>query len=346
MSPTKMTAAQILAIPVTAPERFFTSPDTVSAEKRALAKIWHPDLNGDSEESKKVFAHINAIADKAEEKVAAGSWKAAGVLEFRAFDGSRKRLRFLKQRDFELGTMVYGRGAVSFVLKSDFADLFHTAKKRISGLTYASPKMEQEISRYMPKIKADFETDDQRFVMVIEKTPDLFLLEDVRVAAGGRIDPKHVAWILNSVYNICSYLQFAGVSHNAIAADTIFISPKFHSSVLAGGWWYAAETGRHLNALPSLTHRLAPPAAIREKKADPSIDTTMVKVLGRYLLGDVSGMNLKAIGVPAPMIEFLRKPAGQRAYQEYAAWGAALKASFGDRRFVEMDITESDIYKD
>jgi hypothetical protein len=100
------------------------------------------------------------------------------------------------------------------------------------------------MERYMPRKRADFEARDGTMVLVIEKTPDVYRLRDLISALGGSIEPKHVAWMMNTVLNIACYLERAGLTHNAITPDSYFVSPKYHSGLLLGDWWFAAKAGQ------------------------------------------------------------------------------------------------------
>ena len=151
--------------------------------------------------------------------------------------------------------------------------------------------MKDEIKRFLPEIHSELVTAD-RFVMVIKKTPDMLLLRDVITHFGGKLDPKHVAWVVSRIYNLTCYLKYAGIVHSGISLDSYFISPEFHSGALLGDWWYATETGKKLTALPGITASFCPNDVLKAKLADEKIDLEMTRVVGRELLGDIIGSKL------------------------------------------------------
>lgn len=343
----ELSATFILAIPLSEPERLFTgAKDQAKAEYRELIKQWHPDRTA-SAEAMDVAAHINRLYDTALIKIEAGSWHAPGHLLLKGTDGKTRRIRYRKKHAFELGEMFYGDTAIIWLVRIEYADLFENARRMIDGLHYRDQAMKAEIARYMPQVRTVFETIDG-FAMVLNKTPDTFLLRDILDALNGKIDAKHVAWMQSSIHNIACYLDYAGLTHNAISPDTMFVSPKYHSCSLLGGWWYSAKAGSRLNALPPPAHAIAPPDVLKAKRADPKLDLTLIRAMGRELLGDRSGMTLiESKAAPRPMIDFLRQPTTGLAQRDYALWrDPTLTKSFGARRFVELAISPSDIFKD
>ena len=54
----------------------------------------------------------------------------------------------------------------------------------------------------------------------------------------------------------------------------------------------------------------------------------------------------RAGAAPAPMIDWLRLPASNDPIEDYRTWRTrVLPDSFGARRFVELPLTQSDIYR-
>lgn len=333
-----MNADKILAIPVTEPERLFSSPDAYKDEFRALAKKWHPDAGGHAD----VFDRIAKLYDAAAAKVTKGEWHTPGLLMVHTSKGKDVKIRYLKKHATETGEMFISRTMVTHATRNDFADVVHSAKKIIGGFTYASDRMRKEISRYLPVVSRAFDAGDVQY-MIMDKTPDLILLRDVINHYGGKIDPKHAAWIISSMLNLACYFEYAGLVHNAIGPDTYFISPPHHSGVLLGGWWYACKEGAKMVALPARTTRVMPVDILTKKKAEHRTDLTLIRAAGREMLGDPVGTRLD--GVPKAMSQWLRYASSGSALKDYEEWGKVLTESFGPRRFTEMKIEASDIYR-
>lgn len=343
-----MTAAQILAIPENKAGWLFLNQMKLDEDRKALIMHWHPDKSSDPKATE-VSAHINRLYDIAKKAIAAGDELPWGGLVLKSTDGRTFRLRFGKHHKFELGDIYYGATAVAFVISNEYADLFENSDRRLRAIRYPTTKMREEFDRVLPHYKARFETDDKKCVLVLEKTPDVFMLRDILDFCGGTMDPKHVAWIMNCLYNLACFLSHPinNATFNAWTLDTVFVSPEHHSCMLYGGWWYAKSRGSKISVLPARAAALITPTMRAKKEADISLDLTMIKAIGRELLGDVTGMTfVHRTDVPKPMLNFLRAPTSGVAVTDYSTWGGKiLPESFGKRRFVPLEVKASDIFK-
>jgi hypothetical protein len=337
-----LSAAQILAI--TTPELMFTGDvDLAKREYQKLASAWHPDKN--SMADPKVLAHINVLYDQAVAKLDRGEWEIPGHLFINTVAGKTFRIKYRSKHEIDVGDMYISDNYVFFSVLKENDDLYAIAKKRINGFKYANDKMKEEVSKLLPKIHEEHETADRR-IMVLKKTPDVFLLRDVLNYFNGKIEPKHVAWMVSRLYNLSCYLKYSGIVHSGISIDSVFISPEFHSALLLGDWWYSTNEGSKLVALPSISSAMIPVDIIKGKKSTYKIDLELVKSVGRHLLGDIVGSKLLMDkDIPKPLLNWLRSPSKNDAFEEYDIWQSkVLIDSFGKRRFVELNVTADEIY--
>lgn len=335
-------AAEILAI--IHPEQLFTGDkDTASKEYRKLCSQWHTDRNPDADPA--VIAHINVLYDHAVAKLDKGEWEIPGELLIETTDGKTFKFKYKSKRENDVGVTYVSDNFVMFFVTKDNADLYAIAKKQISGLRYANDKMREEMEKFLPKIHAEHETTDH-YIMVMKKTPDVFLLRDVLDFFDGKMDPKHAAWIISRLYNICCYLKYAGIVHAGISIDSVFISPQHHSAILMGNWWFSAKAESKMIALPAFTAKMINPDIITEKKAISKIDLEMVKAVGRLLLGDAHGSKLLMDKtIPASLITWLRTSTKGDAFADYDTWqNTVLIESFGKRKFVKLEVDANKIY--
>lgn len=339
-----LTADDILAIPVDKPELLFTADEDVAkAEYRKLVSSWHPDQNPMVDED--IMAHVNVVYNLAVFRLATDSWVTPGVVVFKTSDGKKFQLKYRATRSFELGDIYVGDNLVAYSLYKDNEDLYNNARKIIKNFRYANDKMKAEMKKLLPEIHSELVTDE-RLVMLIKKTPDQLLLSDVLAHFSGAMDPKHVAWMISRLYNICCYLQYSKLVHAGITTDSCLISPEFHTVSLLGGWWYAGEAGKKLNALPGVAVEFAPDDVIDEGVSDPKIDLELVHATARQLLGDIIGSKLLMNkNIPPSLITWLRSPSKGNAIEEYRTWyDKAVIDAFGPRRFIELKLTADDIY--
>lgn len=329
------------------PGALFTgNADTMKTEYTQLAKLWHPDRSASSE-ADAVMTHINLLYRQALDMLQAGRWEKPGLIGLTDKDGRTHELRFRIKHNFELGAMYIDSGILAYLLDDTHRDLFENAQKVIKGFTYANDKMEREVSRYLPQVLDTFETKDHRLCLVIEKSADLILLQDVMAFYQGRIPDRHVAWILSTLYNLACYLDYAGLSHNGIALNSYLISPQQHSGALLGGWWYAVPQGSKLLGMSAAAYAMAPPEVKNEKRGSITTDLESIRFIGRALLGDGNGTKLHAMNAaPSPMIGWLRSATSSGALADYSTWREVLEQSFGPRKFVAMDVTADRIYSD
>ena len=342
-----LTAAALLAIPADQPERLFKgSMEDIRKTYRLLAMRWHPDRSDDRSASQ-VFQHIARLLALAEERIRRGDGQADRRLRLAALDGKTYEINYLRRHPFELGSLYVAGSVAAFVVDRDHADLVQNAERAIAGLGYASEKMRQQIAPHLPAypFAGAFQTTDA-YVIVMRKPPGLLLLRDVLDHFGGRLDPRHVAWVVSALLNLCCYFQHAGITHNALSLDTCFMSPAQHSVAVLGGWWYAARAGERMIAAPASTLDWAPHELMATGRADIRTDLEGVRAIGRELLGDIGGSRLaREGGAPQAMVDWLRLPASGDPIDEYRTWrNGVLHDSFGARRFAELPLTQSDIY--
>ncbi|MCC9004548.1 MAG: molecular chaperone DnaJ, partial [Candidatus Competibacter sp.] len=105
---TALSAEALLAIRLSEPERLFTGDKAVAHQEfRALAARWHPDRCPDAGTTG-VFQHVNQLYDAAVRKLRGGIWQMPGLLVLRATDGATYKIRYRKERAFELGRLFVG----------------------------------------------------------------------------------------------------------------------------------------------------------------------------------------------------------------------------------------------
>jgi len=339
-----LTAKQILAIPADQPELLFTGVEEVAEkEYRKLAMKWHPDRGAANEE---IFKHMKGLWELAEQKFKDGVWVTPGRLTITAVDGKSFEISFKKHHKIELGDMFIGKTVIVYGIDKEFEDLYKEGVKVIKGFKYPNADMQKNISRLLPKIKAEVETKDKHY-LVIEKPPGTVLLKDLLAFYGGKLDPRHVAWIMSRLYNIGCYLKWANIAHNDIALDTIFIEPENHAGYLLGGWWFSSKVGEKLTAVPGPLLQFAPSSLMKNKVGDTQFDMEMIRLLGRELLGDKHGTKLRSNkDLPKPLVEWIRNPSAGDSFKDFKVWkDQILDAAFGKRKFHHMEATEAEIYK-
>lgn len=340
------TAEFILSIPVTEPERLFpASFDGIKNEFLSLIKEWHPDHNN-SPQASEVVQHLLDLKVSANKKLTGGLWQVPGQVEILTMKGKKFNFSFRSKHDIEIGTMYVGNKHVLFVIQKQHKTLYENGLKHMRDFVFGSTEMRKEMEKYLPKIKWTEEGLDYYYVL-LTKSSDVVLLRDLVKHYNGKIPPKHVGWIISSVLNIGCYLSWAQTAHQAINIDTVFVSPKQHSGLLLGGWWYAMKEGESLRgrSLPAQSAALMSTAQLRARTAAIQLDQDLIRALGRELLGDASGTMLRASNdLPQEIINWAKGTSTKGALDSYKQWKAVLVKSFGPPKFVKMQITPDQIY--
>ena len=341
-----ITAAVVLAIPADRPEKLFSGDE--EADKllyRKLVMDFHPDLHPENAEAFKRLTELKASRDR---QIDTDAWCGTGVRELALKSGRRLRIRYLRRHDFELGTRFISPRSVTYLFREEHQALYARALATIKGFRCANDAMRKEMRKFLPTLELEAETTAGP-VLIISRPADMVRLRDVLDHLGGRMDPRHVAWILGTLHNVGAYLQWAGLTHNAIDIDHYFISPRQHSGMLLGGWWYARQAGDTMTHLPGASvnvwKTILPSHATAAKRATHKLDRELIRLVGRTLLGDPGGMRLlRDTAVPEALRRWVTTPGDDDGIEDYASWARARDAAFGPRRFVVMDLTPQEIY--
>jgi hypothetical protein len=341
-----MSATAILAVRRDEPERLFGGdPNKIGEIFRALAKRWHPDHNP-TKEAGSVIAHLTALRAAAEERVSRGDWRKPGIVEFQAVDGRRFELKSLRSHDFELGEIHISSQCIAYAIRKEHADLVAAGKSVMARLTFRGEDMRQIFEGRLPRVLAEFETAD-RFVVVLKKTADQILLRDLLAHCGGRLDPRHVAWIVSELESLACYLglPFIGIANPGLGPDSILVSPQHHAVSIVGGWPYGVALGEKLKAAPGRVVDHAPKSLLSADHASERLTLEALRLMACECLGHSNPVTLQRdAGVPEPLARWLLHPSAETAVKDYESWSKARDASFGPRKFVELAVDPSAVY--
>lgn len=88
--------------------------------------------------------------------------------------------------------------------------------------------------------------------------------------------------------------------------------------------------------VPSAVYDIMPIKAKSEKLSDIITDLESAKLIGRQL-SDISSL-------PKLFQSFLNSGSAHDAIEEFNRWNTTLDKSYGERKFVNMQVTKTDIY--
>jgi hypothetical protein len=323
---------------------FSNDKTKIKSEYKELSKRWHPDLNGNSEQSNKAMSTINIFYAKALELLEKHEWEKSNYTLLKTIDKKTFEINYKSVFDFELGKFYVCDKAIVFLVGKKFSSLYENYKRTIKNLKYPSDKMKEEIERFIPKIILEFETIDY-YVMKIEKEDSTFSLIDVHRFYNNQIPDKHVAWILSRLYNLVCFLDYNKISHNALTIESLFVNPEHHGIFLYGGWWFSCPLGTQLRSVPKKVYNTMPYQSKSTAVADRRIDLETIRMVARQLLGDEYGA--KILGnreIPQVIKDWVLGKSGKTALGEYQLWDETLNEAYGKRVFIKMDINRTNLY--
>lgn len=325
------------------PEQLFNEA-TIHDEYRALARKWHPDICK-IDNANEIFVKINTLYDCGKEKIKNKKWNILqNTILLESILGNTYKVTYIQKRIFELGEEYILSDRIIYVIDKSNSDLFNNALSSIQSFTYADSKMRSIISPVVPEIMKILKLKNGNSVLIIKKPTDVYPLSNVMDALGGKIDVVHAAWIMSRLHMITAFLELNSISHNGITIDSLFISPKNHTVCLFGNWWYSKRFGTKLIAVPSQFSTLVP----KNKNADNSIDLISIKKIVLNVMGyrSIGMLNNPANKYKVPeafknWLQVLTK----NAIKGFNDWDDILINSFGERKFVVMNVDTAKIYK-
>lgn len=327
------------------PEDIFTNDlDKIKTEFRNLAKKYHPDVNK-SPEANECFRKINELYNIGVDKINKGIWTEKDVIYLETTSNKKIRIKYFIKKDFELGECYICKEHVIYILKKEFEKYYNNAIKMIKNVSYASKSMEEEFKKYIPDIQDTFKLKNGNFTIVLRKQEDTYCLEDLLKQQGGEITPRHVAWMLSRLNNINCFLQYNKIVLNGISLQNCYVSPRNHCIMIYGGWWYATKVNEKMIGTQKVIFDLMPVKNKGEKISSYMTDTESIKYIGRQLLNNLNLNKTTSKGeiIPGPLTEWLRT-SGENAIENFTSWNGVLDKSWGERKFVKLEVSEKDIY--
>ena len=341
-----LSADEILSINPSHPEQLFNK-DTIDFQLKLLQSKWHPDRNLHPR-SGEVFKHIMLLYNNANNYIINNTWSGPSVLDIITTDRKHYRLSYKKMHQFELGYVYISSTKICYVINPKFEILFNNAVKILeSKIQYPSTELECEFKQFMPNIQHIFLNTNIGHILVLEKTSDIVMLQDLLdYMPDNNLDPKHVAWIMSSLLNISCFLEYTNLVHLGLSTNTVFVNPKQHTCYIFGGWWYTTINDNKILAIPKTSSKVLPKTELTNKLAKLKYNRMLIKAIGLRCLGDntLTGTSLlKDPNIPSHMLKWMRDFPVKTASQEYSNWYSVLTKCYGKRTFIELNVNIEDI---
>lgn len=321
------------------PAIFGDPPD--KAIYRRLAKAVHPDHNS-SADAAALFHAASEVWEGRPNPLAKGlrySFHAAGsTMHIRPREilptASGVRLTGERFVAYEVGKECLSRamrfygGLTTPPFGGSFAWHFGAPEIKVQCLTGPDG--------FLPRLGRIVQDNGHRILVWCMKPDSYVPLNLVLKQQGGKLDPKHVAWILSGLYNAACYMEHTGLVYLGLVMESIVVEPDTHRVMLPGGWEHAYVPGEKPGKVPLWVANQLPSKYKGGKPATLDMTLELIRAMGRVLLGDPYG----SVMIRQPktaMSAFLLAPAKGSAIDQYRDWRNATASQFGGHHFHPMD---------
>lgn len=286
-----MTADQILA--ARHYSQIFKSRERLKQDYINLCKVYHPDLHSNNEMASEIMSKINVLYEQAQKTHDLITFKGKELIPLY----QTKRLTIC-----EAGVLIQPANMDRYLDHIKFS--------------YTSERMEKEFSRYFPR-NVMREGD-----LLLLEIPNLYSFREIQER--GSMDPVHLAWLMNRLFNIAMYLDHYHLMHGGLTLDNLLFDPASHTVYLLGGWEHLTKYGQAMKSIDREVYDLLSYSSKYGNKADPKADLASILLIGQKLLSDEKH----------PFHSFLAE-SHVSVLDAYQKWGHLLETQFGKRRFVE-----------
>jgi len=183
----------------------------------------------------------------------------------------------------------------------------------------------------------------ERAANVFEYAPDGYTLTDVIAKQGGRLDPRHVAWIWKRMLEGIDWVHRRGYVHAGLNTDHILVFPKTHGIHLLD-WSYAVKPGGRLKAISAPHRSYYPPELLIKKSVTAGADIHMIAMCVIAMLGGNQATETMPPETPGRYVGLVRASLlapGRRyedAFEVYRELDKHLVALFGPPKFIPLEL--------
>lgn len=331
----KITIDKILNAKTKYGDIFPNDPKQLPLIYKELCKQFHPDSCGDPRATD-AFATLQIFYKEASAVVGTGVWEGSRYVEIKTTTGKTLQINYLYHAIFELGDCYVCNRNIIYIFDFSKKKYYNNYIKQIKNISFADKDMEKMFKPLFPEVVSEYDTPNEKHVIVLKKTEDVYPLRCViENFYKGNIPDTHLAWMMSRLMNIGCYLKYNGQVHNGINIDNCFVSLNFHTILLPGGWWYATKEGEPMIGTTAEIYNIMPPKVKADKVSSSITDIESIKAFGRKYLASTAPDAFKAFTVSGT---------GEDSMKEMEKWDSALIDSFGKRRFIKIDATAKEVY--
>lgn len=330
------------------PADLFSDADKARSTYRRLARILHPDKNGNEQRSVDAFAKLSMFWDEYNGKITRTGAPTPGarhpnVATDLVFESKRhtffvgplaKRGHYanIYPAEYMDGT-IHRYGVLKMPRSPKNNDLIENEVKMLKTLKDEVPARYQmfyptTIDTFVHKDKA---SGKQRRAIVTNALPGFVSLREVIDAYPQGIHPRHVAWIARRLFPALDIAHEAGVVHGAVFPENVMIHGIDHGVVLIE-WGYAQPMKNKLQAAvpqyqdwygKSIEHGL-----------DHRLDVRLAAKTLTALLGEQNAKRFRAF------FNGCQVASAPTAGQLFSEFDELLTEVYGERKYVQFEMPQ------
>ena len=346
---------QIIMSATSPREIFSLKLDTLDQEFEEYREAYKPQAYSNIQNFL-IMQKVTMLYRKAKELLEQVEYEASylddGVLEFYDSFGEYYKFRYIYRVNLKVSEMFITENKIIFVTPKKNKAYHQNYMEKAKRFQHLDPDIWKILEPMLPRIIGSEKTREGDFVIILKKPCEkVYSLREILNYFGGKLRPEYVASILNRLYSLLTYFEIVGINYNAFTIDMLLFAPgriteegKFYTIEdmrfvgAYGGWFFATWSDEKIRGIPREIYKLLSAEEKEHGYSSFRANALAIKQVARELLGDVSGSDLG--NTPVAMREWLNSMSCERnAYEEFAAWEHVLKASFGKRRFVGMDVS-------
>ena len=304
---------------------------------RQLAKQYHPDISKE-DNAIECFKKLNILYNEALEKINKGIWNEKDVLFLESQNGKKYKLKYLIMHIFELGKVYVGSKHLIYVLDKNREKFYKNYLEVLKKFKYASPDMEKEFKRFLPNLVDTFQLKTGEYCIVLSKNPNEYLLPgilEMYKRNNDAIDAKHSAWINSRLLNLSCFFKYNNIVYNGFSPMNCLINPKEHNLILVGGFWYSTLINEKMIGTSSDIFDVIPISVKTNKNSSFITDIESI----RMIICKLGSKN-----IPSAFSCWIDKASTEDAFLEFKNWEKTLFDSFGERKFIPLNLSDKEIY--
>ena len=156
-------------------------PNDVTQAKniyRDLCKKYHPDTFAD-DRANDIISALTKLYNNAIKAIETGTWEKSNFIAIKTTKGTTLNINYLYHRVFELGEYYVCNQHIIYIFDFNKKKYYNNYIKQINKISYKDKKMEKYFKNLFPQVISEYNTLDNKHIIVISKTEDVYPLRAV-----------------------------------------------------------------------------------------------------------------------------------------------------------------------